>query len=151
MSTIHTPGLLQISEPEGPFDTWLILCEAPHEVAHVASRFKNGERNKSQEEANARRLVACWNACEGIDDELLADDCIRKTREDRDELLKQRDELLEALKAARRAIGDHHAPEDCYATGPMTGNDYLDLVQCPACFAISKYDDAVSNSTGAPK
>ena len=99
----------------------------------------------------AARARVCVNACDGIDSELLADDCIKKTREDRDELLKQRDELLEALKAARRAIGDHHAPEDCYATGPMTGNDYLDLVQCPACFAISKYDDAVSNSSGAPK
>ena len=109
------------------------------------------KKYKAECDANARRIVACVNACRGIDDELLADDCIRKTREDRDELLKQRDELLEALKAARRAIGDHHAPEDCYATGPMTGNDYLDLVQCPACFAISKYDDAVSNSTGAPK
>ena len=97
------------------------------------------------------RAQACENACKGIDGELLADDCIRKTREDRDELLKQRDELLEALKAARRAIGDHHAPEDCYATGPIARNDYLDLVQCPACFAISKYDDAVSNSSGAPK
>lgn len=48
-------------------------------------------------------------------------------------LIQQRDELLAALKAAKRAIGDHYAPDDCYATGPLTGDSFLDLVQCPAC------------------
>ena len=48
-------------------------------------------------------------------------------------LIQQRDELLAALKSARRAIGDHYAPDDCYATGQLTGDDFLDLVQCPAC------------------
>jgi hypothetical protein len=52
--------------------------------------------------------------------------------------------LLAALKEARRAIGDHFAPNDCYATGPITGNYLRDLVECPACSAIAMYDEAVA-------
>jgi hypothetical protein len=49
-----------------------------------------------------------------------------------------------ALLEARRAIGDHHAPNDCYATGPMTGNPIRDLVECPACSAIAMFDAAIA-------
>ena len=49
-----------------------------------------------------------------------------------------------ALKELRRAIGDHYAPNDCYATGPVTGNDYRDLVECPACSASAHYDEALA-------
>lgn len=48
--------------------------------------------------------------------------------------------LREALEEARRAIGDHFAPNDCYSTGPVTGNAFRDLVECPACTFIAKYD-----------
>jgi len=40
------------------------------------------------------------------------------------------DRLLEALK---RVIGSHFAPNDCYATGPLTGNYHRDFVECPSC------------------
>ena len=52
-------------------------------------------------------------------------------------------ELEKLMAAARRAIGDHHAPNDCYATGPLTGDAFLDLVQCPACAFLDQY----ANST----
>lgn len=48
-------------------------------------------------------------------------------------------ELEAGLASARRAIGDHHAPNDCYATGPLTGDEFLDLVQCPACAFLDQY------------
>lgn len=57
-------------------------------------------------------------------------------------------ELLEALHEGRRAIGDHHAPNDCYATGPLTGDEYRDLVQCPACSFIAMYDAAIAKAKG---
>lgn len=50
-------------------------------------------------------------------------------------------DLLKALEAARRAIGEHVAPYDCYASGPMTGNVYHDLVECPACTFIAMHED----------
>lgn len=58
-------------------------------------------------------------------------------------------DLLEALREGRRAIGDHFAPNDCYATGPLTGDRYRDLVQCPACSFIAMYDAAIAKAKGA--
>jgi len=55
----------------------------------------------------------------------------------------QRDIALEALREMRRAVGDHFPPNDCYATGPVTGNIMRDLVQCPACSAIEMHDAAL--------
>jgi hypothetical protein len=57
-------------------------------------------------------------------------------------------DLLGALKEARRAIGDHYAPNDCYATGPITGDPFRDLVQCPACSAIAMYDEVIAKIEG---
>lgn len=48
-------------------------------------------------------------------------------------------EFEKLMTAARRAIGDHHAPNDCYATGPLTGDAFLDLVQCPACAFLEQH------------
>ena len=55
-------------------------------------------------------------------------------------------ELEAALKEGRRAIGDHWAPNDCYATGPMTGDAIRDLVQCPACSFIALHDAALKGA-----
>lgn len=54
-----------------------------------------------------------------------------------------RDEALESsrndlLEEGLRAIGDHFPPNDCYATGPLTGDAHQDLVGCPACAFIAK-------------
>lgn len=52
------------------------------------------------------------------------------------------DELIEAAKLVN---GDHSAPHDCYATGPLTGDDYLDLVRCTGCqlaAALARVGDA---------
>lgn len=58
-------------------------------------------------------------------------------------------ELIDALHEGRRAIGDHSAPNDCYATGPVTGNHYRDLVECPACSFIAAYDAAIARASKA--
>lgn len=44
-------------------------------------------------EVYARRLVNSWNACRGLSDEMLTDDCFEKMRQDRDQLLAQCREL----------------------------------------------------------
>lgn len=46
---------------------------------------------------------------------------------------KLNDELIKQLD---RVVGDHDAPRDCYATGPLTGDTIMDLVSCPSCEAI---------------
>jgi hypothetical protein len=58
-------------------------------------------------------------------------------------------EMIECLDEGRRAIGDHNAQADCYATGPLTGDPFRDLVQCPACSFISMYDAVKAKIAGA--
>lgn len=66
--------------------------------------------------ANARRLVACWNACEGISTVRLERTVNnlhgRASASDKlDELHAQRDELLSALKVAEESVGDSKSLE----------------------------------------
>lgn len=65
---------------------------------------------------------------------------VHKAESERDEARSQLRESQECELALREilkdVIGDHSAPNDCYATGPMTGNALYDLVRCPACCAI---------------
>ena len=72
--------------------------------------------------------------------DLLLIECTRERDEARQEALAYR----AVLDEARRAIGDHIAPGDCYATGPLTGNSYRDLVECPACSFIAMHKRVVS-------
>lgn len=55
-------------------------------------------------------------------------------------------ELVEALKEGRRAIGSHVVPDHCYATGPMTGDSFRDLVECPACSFIGMFDRVMARA-----
>lgn len=58
MTNKHTPGPWQVSAPEDEYDTWLVLCSAHYEVAHIARRYTNGERNEAIEVENARLIAA---------------------------------------------------------------------------------------------
>lgn len=99
--------------------------------------------------ANARRIVACVNACRGLPtDELEQKGLVAAVGNQLLDLEQQRDELLAALEEGRRAIGEHFAPNDCYATGPLTGDEFRDLVQCPACSFIAMYDDVIAKAKG---
>lgn len=70
----QTPCLLvvddQIFDNDGAHET--VICgTGPEFTGHaiaVAIDFKNAP---GMREANARRLVACWNACDGLSDEAL--------------------------------------------------------------------------------
>ena len=59
------------------------------------------------------------------------------------ELTDKVDALVNALSVARAALV-HHVPEDCWATGPMTGDPIADLVTCPGCAAIACIDAATA-------
>ena len=58
--------------------------------------------------------------------------------------------LTELVKEGRRAVGTHFAPDDCYATGPKTGDPIVDLVQCPACCFLAMYEDAIARKALTP-
>jgi hypothetical protein len=57
-------------------------------------------------------------------------------------------DLVELAEEGMRAIGDHTFPTDCYATGPLTGNAYKDLIECPACSFIVKYESVKARLQG---
>jgi hypothetical protein len=47
-----------------------------------------------------------------------------------------------ALIIVRKAL-EHEVPSSCWATGPMTGDPFLDYVICPRCRAIKYIDNAL--------
>lgn len=92
MSAQHTPGRVKVQHPHAGPRGW--------EVA-----FEPGLEQLCQDitEDNARRLAACWNACEGISAEALesagnAFNGWRLASYAMDDAKAQRDELLEALQ-----------------------------------------------------
>ena len=71
-------------------------------------------------------------------------------QEELDKMRAESKKLLVVLKEGRRAIGDHHAPDDCYATGPMIGDPIRDLVECPACSFIGMFDSLIARAALSP-
>lgn len=50
-----------------------------------------------------------------------------------EQVRKARAAFAALYEASERANGDHSSPNDCYATGPLTGNPIADLIACPGC------------------
>ena len=93
MSAQHTPGRLIVRNGYS-----LYAADGKTPVADTCLT----NSVPDNDEANARRLVACWNACEGLPDEFLNSNPIKQLVQslwDRNsELEGQRDELLAALR-----------------------------------------------------
>ena len=96
MSAQHNAGLLY----EGKlFGTIINDNPVPEIYGSEETEYYGGHLiAESVSPANRRRIIACWNACEGISTEALEDEAPRKLREDRDQILVQRNELLELLQ-----------------------------------------------------
>lgn len=91
MNTQHTQGRLHVA---GQYKVQ--IRSDSHQVAKAWSLAgKTGQEN-------ARRLVACWNACDGLHTESL--ECNKPLGDQLVDAINQRDELLEALKDARRKL-----------------------------------------------
>jgi len=92
MSGLHTPGPLQVHGSH--------LYTADPERAMLAQVFNPGSSASDYPlVANARRLVACWNACDGVTTELLESNPAPFSR-----LREERDELLAAARLALAAL-----------------------------------------------
>lgn len=77
---------------------------------------------------NADRIVACVNACAGISEESLADDCWNKMRDDRNRLAALNAEFLSEL-SEYRAIRDRLAAQDKAGTLPDDYSIYIGLLE----------------------
>ena len=89
----HTHGRLKVQHPfDGPRGWEVAFDPGLEQVC------------KNVTKKNARRLVACWNACEGVSTELLEKaplDTVLK------ETVAQRDELLDALLKVAKTLDEH--------------------------------------------
>ena len=106
MSEQHTPGPLKNVKHS-------IYSDAGYSIA--LTLLTRSSLGAEHDEANARRLVACWNASEGIDTEdleagsvniidKLHDDAARRVMAQRDELLKA---LKECVEDSEQAVGEY--------------------------------------------
>jgi len=83
--TAHTPGLLELHDeqeerqaieihPVGDEDGLTTIADVLWASSETAIRRKEGL-------ANAHRLCACWNACQGISTEAVEDGVVKELRE----------------------------------------------------------------------
>lgn len=109
----HTWGLLQIQSQESALDFAM-----EHWIQDA-----NGEDICSVlDHEVARRLVACWNACEGLSTEAVEFTIIRQR--EMLALKTQRDELLAALLMVRDA--DDDCKRDGLQTIPSMARNFID-------------------------
>jgi len=108
----------QVTDEEGRvlFDT----LNSGVAVVHEEFYEEFYEEGKSAWDEQGRKNIALARAAP----DLLAELTARRARDA---------DVVALVAAAKRANGDHTAPHDCYATGPSTGDDDLDLVSCPGC------------------
>ncbi len=135
MSAKHTQGRLTVAGPtiQGSEDA----CGVPLALAHMLNPYAGATGAADRVEANARRLVACWNACDGISTERLEDlgrpllNHLIGCDERAARMVKERDELLVALERAERKLSAY--------VGVCTGDKELTEAVLPlARAAIAK-------------
>ncbi len=108
MSAQHTLGRLTTDEAEhdAPYqDIWLMLGN--RKVAKLSIDDAPVHDFNAEQRSFARRLVACWNACEGIPTDVLEKAPVAEALWQ--DLTAQRDELLAALvkfSDAMKGCGD---------------------------------------------
>jgi len=104
--TEHTKGRLRVGDPTNvPPVSAKEIAEGPHKLDAIdIPGYESVDMGKAYTRANASRLVACWNACEGIDDPeayLAAAHRLTQRHDLREfeEIEAERDELIGALRA----------------------------------------------------
>ena len=94
---------------------------------NVFSAFvQDGETDEDELKANARRIVACVNACEGISTENLEDNLpVKDLARQYSEAIRQRDELLAALEAVQAVANNSDGVAGWHMNGDIAKWDDL--------------------------
>lgn len=137
MSEKHTQGRLAIYHQTKPSSQRIEIHDvASNAVAKVFVDTSCSDRH-DQSHANARRLVACWNACEGISTERLEDlgrpllkhliGCDERAARQ----VKERDELQATLQTAVHRIEDMLKDDDGQAF--KEARKFIDQLNAKSC------------------
>ena len=126
--TQHTQGKLTLELVESDTGTIKHLCPVDEAGMSVLTVVEHNDTKFAAVylDEDARRIAACWNACEGIPTEMLEAVC--KVPLAAVMLVQQRDELLEALK------------ELSSAEWPDDGGPILERARVKAREAIAKVE-----------
>lgn len=109
MSGQHTPGVLgtDCHEHDEPYQN-ISLVIGTRTVATICIDDAPVHDFNAEQQANARRLVACWNACDGVPTDALEQiEGFGKAALPYHLLKAQRDEMLEALQKLAQHAGPH--------------------------------------------
>lgn len=77
-----------------------------------------------------------WGHLTGFGGFHLSDEAAIEIQDANAALIAAAPEMFEALKSAGRLID--HRQEDCWATGPATGDAIEDLIVCPGCRVMAE-------------
>ncbi len=59
----------------------------------------------------------------------------------------QHDKLVKALTLLMAEVA-HNAPDECWSTGPSTGDPIQDLIICPGCIALNNARAVLATAKG---
>ena len=96
-------------------------------TVHAASKKRN-EPYASMFEANARRIIACVNACAGLPTEQLESSPLGGVLNGVAGLIAQRDELLAALEGVLAVVGDSTGVAGYHLNGNIADWDEFDEI-----------------------
>lgn len=111
-------------------------------AVHAASKKRN-EPYASMFEANARRIIACVNACAGLPTEQLESSPLGGVLNGVASLIAQRDELLAALEGVLAVVGDSTGVAGYHLNGDIADWDEFDEINA-IYTAIAKAKDNTS-------
>ena len=111
-------------------------------AVHAASKKRN-EPYASMFEANARRIIACVNACAGLPTEQLESSPLGGVLNGVAGLIAQRDELLAALEGVLAVVGDSTGVAGYHLNGDIADWDEFDEINA-VYTAIAKAKDNTS-------
>lgn len=140
MADKHTPGLWAVN-PLRP--NQICTADGSLEIASATVQY-----SVPTAIANARRIVACWNACDGISTENLEENRpVQWLAEQYNEVVKQCDELQASLIAS--GIRLHEVATACATAEQQRDGLLEDLVaEFGVCGLTEKARAAIAKATG---
>lgn len=112
MTAPHTQGRLVVGERVGDrVQLKHTHGDVPGAISLVVAQVTARESWRAEGEANARRLAACWNACEGLETSWLegvklGDFPVTGVHKELEEAMAERDQLRAELEAARALLAE---------------------------------------------